>query len=182
MKNLFVTCAIFLGLATGHAHAQAMAKASDALKQEMQKLSYLAGKWKGEAIARQRNGPDTKVMQEENIQFKLDSTLLLIEGTGRNPGNPNEIVFNALAFVTYNEAAKEFNMRSHLKDGNKTDAYFRILAENHFEWGFDIQNNAKMRYDIKLNPKTKSWYEIGEYSPDGVTWYKFIELKLSRLD
>ena len=182
MKNLLLICAIFFGLAIGQTHAQGLGKASDALKQEMQKLSYLAGKWKGEAIAKQRSGPDTKIMQEENIQFKLDNTLLLIEGTGRNPSNASEIVFNALAFVNYDETTKEFNMRSHLKDGSKTDAYFKVLGENHFEWGFDIQNNAKMRYDIKLNPKDKSWYEIGEYSPDDVTWYPFIELKLTKLD
>lgn len=182
MKNLWVTCALFLGLAIGHTHAQGLGKASDALKQEMQKLSYLAGRWKGEAIARQRNGPDTKVAQEENIQFKLDNTLLLIEGTGRNPENTAEIVFNALAIVTYDEAAKEFKFRSHLKDGSTTDAYFNVVAENHFEWGFDVPNNAKIRYTIKLDPKAKTWYETGEYSPDNVTWYPFIELKLTKLD
>jgi hypothetical protein len=182
MKNLFITCALFLGLAIGHTHAQGLSKASDALKQEMQKLSYFAGKWKGEAVAKQRSGVDTKIIQEENIQFKLDNTLLVIEGTGTNPENPTDIVFNALAFISYDEATKEFSMRSHLKDGKKTDAYFKILAENHFEWGFAVQNNAKMRYDLKLDPKTKSWNEIGEYSPDGVTWYKFIELKLTKLD
>jgi hypothetical protein len=182
MKNLFVTCALFLGLAIGHSHAQGLGKASDALKQEMQKLSYFVGKWKGEAIAKQRNGPDTKVIQEENIQFKLDNTLLLIEGTGRNPENLSEIVFNALAVVNYDEPSKAFKFRSHLKDGKQTDAYFKIMGENHFEWGFDVQNNAKIRYDIKLDPTAKSWNEIGEYSPDGVTWYPFIELKLTKLD
>lgn len=182
MKNLFVTCALFLGLAIGHTHAQGLGNASDALKQEMQKLAYFAGKWKGEAIAKQRNGTDTKVIQEEEIQFKLDNTVLLIEGTGRNPENLNEIVFNALAIVSYDEATKEFKLRSHVKDGKKTDAYFKILAENHFEWGFDVPNNAKIRYDIKLDPKAKTWVEIGEYTADGATWYKFIELKLNKLN
>lgn len=182
MKNLFITCALFLGLAIGHAHAQGLGKASDALKQEMQKLSYFVGKWKGEAIAKQRNGPDTKVAQEENIQYKLDNTLLLIEGTGRNPVNTSEIVFNALAIVTYDEAAKAFKFRSHLKDGSQTDAYFKIVGENHFEWGFDVPNNAKIRYYIELDPKAKTWNETGEYSPDGTTWYPFIELKLTKLD
>lgn len=182
MKNLFVTCALFLGLAIGHTHAQGLGKASDALKQEMQKLSYFAGKWKGEATARQRDGSSTKVVQEEDIYFKLDNTILIFEGTGRNPQNLNEIVFNAFAVVSYDEHKKEFKMVSHLKDGSQTQAYYKVLGENHFEWGFDIQNNAKMRYDIKLDPKAKSWYETGEYSPDGVQWYPFIELKLTKLD
>jgi hypothetical protein len=182
MKHLFITCALFLGLAIGHTHAQGLGKASDALKQEMQKLAYFAGKWKGEAIAKQRNGPDTKVIQEENIQYKLDNTLLLIEGTGRNPDNLNEIVFNALAVVNYDEVSKQFKFRSHLKDGKQTDAYFKVISENHFEWGFDVPNNAKIRYFITLDPKAKTWDEIGEYSADGATWYSFIQLKLTKLD
>lgn len=182
MKNVLLITALFLGLAIGQAHAQDYGKASDALKQEMQKLSYLAGKWKGEAVARQRDGSTTKVAQEENIEFRLDNTLLLIEGTGRNPQNLSEITFNALAVVTYDEAAKEFKFRSHLRDGKKTDAYFKVLGDNHFEWGFDLPNNAKMRYDIKLDPKAKTWLEIGEYSPNGTTWYPFVELKLNKLN
>lgn len=182
MKNLFVTCALFLGIAIGHTHAQGLDKASDALKAEMQKLSYMVGKWKGEAAVRQRNGTETKIIQEENIQFKLDNTLLLIEGTGRNPDNLNDIQFNALAVLSYDEASKEYMFRSYLKDGKKTDAYFKILAENHFEWGFDVPNNAKIRYEIKLDPNTKTWFETGEYSPDTITWYPFIELKLNKLN
>lgn len=182
MKNLFVISALFLGLAIGHGYAQGLGKASDELKQQMQKVAYLAGKWKGEAITKQRNGPDTKIAQEENIFYKLDNTILVIEGTGRNPQNANEIMFNAFAVLCYDEQAKEFKMTSHLKDGSKTDAYFKVVAENNFVWGFDVQNNAKIRYEIKLDPKTKSWYETGEYSPDDINWYPFIELKLTKLD
>lgn len=182
MKNLLLICTIFLGVSIGQSHAQGLGKASDALKAEMQKLSYFTGKWKGEAIAKQRSGPDTKVAQEENIYFKLDNTILIFEGTGRNPQNMNEVVFQAFAVVSYDEHSKEFKMTSHLKDGTQTQAYYKVLGENHFEWGFDIQNNAKMRYDIKLDPKAKSWYEVGEYSPDGVQWYPFITLNLTKVD
>jgi hypothetical protein len=182
MKNLLLICAIFLGLTIGHTQAQGLGKASDALKNEMQKLEYFTGKWKGEAIAKQRNGPDTKIIQDENIYFKLDNTILIFEGTGRNPQNLNEITFNAFAVVSYDEHKKEFKMTSHLKDGSQTQAYFKVLGENHFEWGFDVQNNAKMRYDIKLDPKAKTWYETGEYSPDGATWYPFITLNLTKVD
>jgi hypothetical protein len=108
--------------------------------------------------------------------------LLLIEGTGRNPDNLNEIVFNALAVVNYDEVSKQFKFRSHLKDGKQTDAYFKVISENHFEWGFDVPNNAKIRYFITLDPKAKTWDEIGEYSADGATWYSFIQLKLTKLD
>lgn len=177
---MMLCCTIMLGLTFSRAHAQG--PTPEAVKQEMQKLAYMAGKWSGEANIRRGNTPPVKVLQEENVQFKLDGTILLIEGTGRSPEAGNPIVFNALAIISYNQHTKEFKMRSHVMDGNSMEAYFKIVGENHFEWGFETPQKAKIRYDIVLNPSDKSWIEKGEYSPDGSTWYPFIEMKLTKLD
>lgn len=177
MKSLIITALAILGLMS----AQAQGTAPESLKQEMQKLSYMAGKWKGEASMRQPNGALLKVNQEEDIQFKLDGTILVIEGTGRNPED-GKISFNAMAIISFDQQKKEFKFRSHVMDGNQAEAYFKILEENHFEWGFDLPNNAKIRYDIKLKPSDKSWIEKGEYSPDGNVWYPYIEMKLKKLN
>lgn len=180
MKPIMLTAAIMLGLTLGRIYAQGTAP--EALKQEMKKLEYMAGRWKGEALIRKGNAPPEKVLQEENIQYKLDGTVLWIEGTGRSLETGNAIVFNALAIVSYNQNTKEFKLRSHVMDGNQTDAYFKILKENQFEWGFDVANNAKIRYTIVLNSQEKSWIEKGDYSPDGKVWYPYIEMKLTKLD
>jgi hypothetical protein len=180
MKLLMITSALLFGLAIGRSFAQGTAP--EALKQEMKKLESLVGRWKGEATTKRANAPSTKILQEENIQFKLDTTILLIEGTGRSTEAGNAIMFNALAIVSYDVTKKEFKFKSYVMDGNQTDAYFKIVSENHFEWGFDIANNAKIRYDMVLNPQEKSWIEKGEYSPDGNVWYPYIELKLKKLD
>lgn len=177
---MMLCCTIMLGLMVSRAHAQG--PAPEVVKQEMQKLAYMAGKWSGEASMRRGNTPPVKVLQEENIQFKLDGTILLIEGTGRSTEAGNPIVFNALAVISYNQYTKQFNMKSHVMDGNSTEAYFKIVGENHFEWGFETPQKAKIRYDIVLNPSDKSWVEKGEYSPDGTTWYPFIEMKLTKVD
>lgn len=180
MKHLMLICAIMLDLTIGRSHAQGTAP--EALKQEMKKLAYFAGKWSGEAMIKRGNTPPTKVLQEENIQFKLDGTVLLIEGTGRSIEAGNPIIFNALAIVSFNQATKEFKFKSHVMDGNQAEAYFKILEDNHFEWGFETPQKAKIKYDIVLNPQAKSWVEKGEYSPDGTTWHPFIEMKLVKLD
>ncbi|MBX2966224.1 MAG: hypothetical protein KF845_08780 [Cyclobacteriaceae bacterium] len=177
-----VVCAILtLVSLLGLTLAKAQGTAPENLKQEMQKLAYMAGKWKGEASIRQQNGTLLNINQEEDIQYKLDGTVLLIEGTGRNPEN-NAVVFNALAVVSYNQYTKEFKMKSHVMDGNSTEAYFKIIEENHVEWGFETPQKAKIRYNIVLKPENKSWVEKGEYSPDGNTWYPFMEMKLTKLD
>src|SRR5687768_14127962 len=164
MKPLMLLCTVMLSLTIGRTLAQA--PAPEAVKLEMKKVAYMAGRWSGEANVKQRNGSTVKVLQEENIQFKLDGTVLLIEGTGKSTEAGNPVVFNSLAIVSFNQYTKEFKLRSHILDGNQTDAYFKIIAENHFEWGFETPQKGKVRFDIVLNPQTKSWVEKGEYSPD----------------
>jgi hypothetical protein len=180
MKNLFLICSLLMGLNVGSALAQQSETASENLKANMKKLAYFEGRWKGEAVTTERDGTKTKINQEENIQFKLDGTVLLIEGTGRNPES-GKVVFNALALASYNEATQKFNFRSHVMSGQMTDAYFTVLAENKFEWGFDIPNGGKIRFDIVLDPVKKTWNEKGNYSPDGKVWYPYIELNLTKL-
>jgi len=179
MKQLMFIGSIMIGLTLGRATAQR--PAPEAVKQEMKKLAYMAGRWSGEATVNRPNAAPVKVMQEENVQFKLDGTVLLIEGTGRSPETGNPVVFNALAILSYNQHTKEFKMKSHVLDGNSTEAYFKIVEENHFEWGFDIPN-GKIKYDIVLNPTAKTWIEKGAFSPDGTTWYPSIEMKLTKND
>lgn len=181
MKNILLVFALLLGFNLGSAYAQQSETASENLKANMKKLAYLEGRWKGEAITTERNGTKTKITQEENIQFKLDGTVLLIEGTGRDPESGN-VVFNALAVVSYDEQAQAYKFRSYLMNGSMTDAYFKVLADNTFEWGFDIANGGKIRFDIVLDPTKKTWHEKGSFSPDGKTWYPYIELNLTKLN
>lgn len=178
MKNLTFILITFLGQTIGSVLAQSPAPENH--KQEMQKLAYMAGKWKGEASMNQPGGTVVKVSQEEDIHYKLDGTILLVEGTGRDA--EGKVVFNALGIVSYNPDTNTFGMKSHVLDGKQTEAYFKVLKENNFEWGFSIANNARIRYNIVLNPQEKSWVEKGEYSPDGNTWYPFMEMNLKKLD
>jgi hypothetical protein len=154
---------------------------SETIRQEMKKISFMAGKWTGEANVKRGNTPAVKVLQDENIQFKLDGTVLLVEGTGRNPES-GTITFNAIGIISYNPYTKQFGMKSHTMEGNQTDAYFKIIEDNHFEWGFETPQKGKIKYDIVLNAQAKTWVEKGEFSQDGVTWYPFIELKLTKVE
>ena len=73
---------------------------------------------------------------------------------------------------------QQFKFKSYVKEGYTTNAYFTVLSENKFEWGFDIPGGGKTRYNIILDPANKTWHEIGEYSRDGNSWMKSIELNL----
>jgi hypothetical protein len=180
MKTILIIAAALFGLSLSNIKAQS--PAPEVVKQEMQKLAYMAGRWQGEALIKRGNTPPEKVLQEENIQFKLDGTALLIEGIGRSPMTGNRVVFNALAVVSYNQHTKQFGLKSYTMEGNQTEAYFTVVKDNHFEWGFETPAKAKIRYTIVLDPQQKSWIEKGDYSPDGSTWYPFIEMSLKKVD
>lgn len=150
---------------------------SQQCKSEMKKLDYFVGDWKGTAVVQTQKGPQT-VNQTEHIKWELDGVVLAIEGIGREN---DKVTFNALALIHFDPALQEFKFRSYLKEGYATDAYFKVLGENKFQWGFDIPAGGKVKYSITLDPVKKTWYELGEYSPDGSQWMKSIEMNLVKL-
>lgn len=170
MKNLLLLIILY---GISHAFAQ-RPDVSARCKEEMKKLSYLAGDWKGEAAIRNQSGVTT-VTQTEHIEWKLDGLVLSIEGIGRNNGNT---MFHAFALINFDVADSQFKLTSYVKEGFSTNAYFTILAENTFEWGFDIPSGGKSKYTITLDPTKKTWHEVGEYSRDGSQWFPFIEMNL----
>lgn len=148
-------------------------------KEQMKKLAYFAGQWEGTSKVQMGPGPEQTLSQTEDVRFKLDSTVLVIEGTGTNSNN--EVVFNALAVVNLNTSTREYALRSFLQDGRSTEAYFKVIEDNKFEWGFNIPGNAgRVRYTIVLDPEAKTWHEEGEFSADGTTWMKFIDMQLHK--
>jgi hypothetical protein len=54
-----------------------------AANEEMRKLDWMAGDWKGEAVVRMGPGEPQRIQQTERIQSKLGGKVLLIEGQGR---------------------------------------------------------------------------------------------------
>jgi hypothetical protein len=57
----------------------------------MKKLAFLVGTWTGDATTVRPN-QKIKVRQTEDVSYKLDGLVLLIEGTGRNPES-GEVMF-----------------------------------------------------------------------------------------
>ncbi|MBL0740669.1 hypothetical protein [Chryseolinea lacunae] len=153
---------------------------SQRCKEEMKKLSFLVGDWKGEATHRGPKGSIT-VMQQEHIEWKLQEMVMVVEGTGREKNattGKEEVTFQAMATLNFDPIEQQFKWKSFVKEGYSTNAYFKILETNTFEWGFDIPTGGKTKFTIILDPTKNTWHETGEYSKDGTQWMKFIELNL----
>ena len=71
-------------------------------KAAMAPLAWLAGDWAGEATITERAG--TRLLhQTEEVQHALEGSLLVVEGTGREPasdGEAGEVAFRAFAVIS----------------------------------------------------------------------------------
>jgi hypothetical protein len=182
MKNLFILLTAFAGLLCSKSIAQPSETVG---KEKMQVLSAWVGRWQGEGSMQMGPGEPKKSNVDEKIELKLNGTVMLVEGVGKtiDPATKEEtIVHHALGILSYDQMGNQYKFRTYLKDGRSTDAWFTPTGENKFQWGFDIPNGGKTRYTITLDPKAKTWNEIGEFSRDGNTWSKFFEMNLKKTE
>src|SRR3954454_10270649 len=101
-------------------------------REAMKKLAFLVGTWTGDATT-MRPGQSIKVKQTEQVTYKLDGLVLLIEGTGRNP-DTSEVMFRALATVAYDDVAGVYHFRAY-NDGSYLDTELKV-TDNGFQWGY----------------------------------------------
>tara|TARA_R100001369_G_scaffold77623_2_gene107077 strand:- start:1602 stop:2108 length:507 start_codon:yes stop_codon:yes gene_type:complete len=138
-------------------------------KAKIKKLNFMVGNWKGSGWMMGKNGK-SEFEQTEKIEFKLDSTAILIEGKGKSNG---KVIHNALAILTYNKTDNGYLFRSYLPSG--MNAEFKAeLIENKLYW----YPNDNVRYIIWRNEKDQ-WYEKGEFKRDG-NWIHFFEMTLDK--
>ena len=152
--------------------ASAQSPETDSIsKAEILKLGFLIGNWEGSGWMMGQNGK-SDFNQTEVIQYKLDSTVILIEGKGTVQGR---IIHNAMALVTYDKKENRFAFRSYLQNGQQGEFKAELIA-NKFYW----YPNENVRYIIWLNEEGQ-WDEKGEYK-NGGNWTQFFEMTLNRTD
>ena len=147
---------------------------------EMKKVQWLVGKWKGEGWM--MFGPEEKhtFSQPETVTSKLNGILLAIEGLGTD-GESN-IIHNAFAVLSFDSANQKFVMRAHKADGAFTEADAIVDDNGNFIWGFSHPYAGELRFTIKQNDKGQ-WYEIGEVSnDDGNSWFQNFEMLLNKVE
>jgi hypothetical protein len=141
-------------------------------QKEIKKLAFLVGDWEGSGWIRMQDGNLRNFEQTERVQFKLDSTIVLIEGQGRAHG---QIYHDALAIVSYNHSDKNYSFTSFLNTG-RSGKYKAELIEDKLFW----YPGDNMRYIIYINDEGQ-WYESGEYNTGGDNWFQFFEMTLDKL-
>ena len=148
---------------------------------EMKKLDFLIGEWKGEATVQMGPGKPQRVAQTESVKSKLGGNVLLLEGLGRRQngdGSLGEIVHDALAVISWDEAKKTYRFSGYTAQYGAMETTLDAGPDNTWLWGSEVPG-GKMRYTIRLT-KEGAWNEVGEFSRDGAVWIKFFEMTLKK--
>jgi hypothetical protein len=140
----------------------------------MKKLAFLVGTWTGDATTVRPN-QKIKVKQTEEVSYKLDGLVLLIEGTGRNPEN-GEVMFRALATVSYDDAAGVYHFRAY-NEGSYLDAELKV-PDRGFEWGYKA-GPAQIAFAMKLND-TGDWVETGDVTVGNTPAQRFFDMTVRK--
>ena len=145
-----------------------------AQRDAMKRLDWMPGKWTGEASVFRGPGEPIKILQTEEVQFKLDGLLLLVEGTGRDTSG--KVLFHALATIAYDDQAKQYRFRSY-NDGRYLDTELKV-NDNGWEWGYPA-GPGKVRFTMRLNGRD-AWTETGELVMGDNPPRKTMEMKVRR--
>ena len=182
MKNKIVITLLIISVHSASLFAQ---PSPEVYKEKMKEFAFWEGRWRGEGSTQMGPGTAKKSTVDETLQFKLDGTVMLIEGMGTaiDPQtNQSQVVHHAMAILSYDPPANQYKFQTYLKDGRSTTAVLKIIEEKKYEWSFDVPN-GKIRYLITIDPIKKTWNEIGQYSNDnGSTWMKFFDMNLNKLE
>ncbi|HKT35257.1 MAG TPA: hypothetical protein VJR03_10535 [Nitrospira sp.] len=146
----------------------------DAQRAAMHKLAFLAGHWSGPVTIVRGPGETLHLTQTEDVEYKLDGLVLLIEGKSTSPDG--KVAFSALATVAYNDASHTYRFRAY-NDGHYLDTELSVPA-NGFSWGFTA-GPAHIVNNMHLTPKGE-WDEVSEVTVGSSPPHRSVEMLLQR--
>ena len=111
-------------------------------KDALQKLEFMIGKWKGEGWMMTREGGKESFVQSEDIEWKLDGEVMLVEGLGKKKEEKDKVIHHALAMVTYNPQAGDYDFRSSVAGRGSGNYKGKLLDAKTFQF-FDMTLNKE---------------------------------------
>lgn len=171
VRFLGATALASLGLALC---AQAPPSAIETQRQAMQKLSFLAGRWSGPITVVRGPGEPLHAVQSEDVQFKLDGLVLLVEG--KSTSSDGKVQFSALATISYDDASKTYRFRAY-NDGHYIDTELTV-AGNSFSWSY-AAGPAHVANTMHLTDKSE-WQESTEVKMGTNPPLKAVDMMLQR--
>lgn len=172
-----ILAAALLALACGPALTAQTARRNAVAEQRaaMQKLAFLSGRWSGPATVNMGPGGTLHLVQNENVQYKLDGLVLLVEGEGTDAGG--KAVFSALATIAYDDASHAYRIRAY-NDGHYLDTELSIVPDG-FSWEFTA-GPAHVVNTMHITAAGE-WHEVTQATVGGGPPHTSVEMTLRRV-
>jgi len=141
----------------------------------MKKLSFLIGKWSGEARILRGSGDTLELIQTEEAQYRLGGLVLMIEGIGRSKSD-GKAVLQALGIVSYDDDAAAYRLRAY-NDGRYLETDVKLGEDGKgIMWGFAL-GEIKTSSVLRVN-ENGEWTELTEMTIGSQPPRKFMELRV----
>jgi hypothetical protein len=135
---------------------QPTSNSAETQRQGMRKLSFLTGHWSGPVNILRGPGEALHLVQTEDVEYKLDGLVLLIEG--KSTSADGKVLFSALATIAYDDTANTYRIRA-FNDGHYLDSELSALS-NGFAWSLTA-GPAHIVNTMHLTAKGE-WDEVTE--------------------
>lgn len=149
----------------------------DVQRAAMKKLSFLVGKWVGEARLLRGPAESVELRQTEEARYKLDGLILIIEGVGRTKSS-DDYALQAFGIISFDDERAEYRMRA-FNDGRFLETQVRLLEDgNGLSWGFDF-GEIRTTSVLRINEKGE-WTELAEIAIGSHPPKRLLELTVHR--
>jgi hypothetical protein len=83
----------------------------EAQRTAMKEVSFLVGKWAGEARLLRSPAESVELLQTEEAQYKLGGLILVIEGIGRTKSS-GQPMLQAFGIISYDDESAKYRLRA----------------------------------------------------------------------
>lgn len=143
----------------------------------MKELTFLTGTWSGEAHVQRGAGEPVTLTQTEEVQYKLDGLVLVIEGTGRSLTDQRPVL-QALGIISYDDATGSYHIRA-WNDGRFLESEVQLLDDGKgLRWGFGV-GEIRSRSVLKIE-RDGQWTEVAELTIGSQPARKLMDLAVRR--
>ena len=172
LSTTLLAAAFVISFSLSLAAQQPVSNSVDAQREAMRKLSFLAGHWSGPVTIVRGPGEALHLTQTEDVEYKLDGLVLLIEG--KSTSADGKVLFSALATIAYDDASRTYRFRAY-NDGHYLDTELSVPA-NGFSWGFTA-GPAHIVNTMQLTGKGE-WDEVTEVTVGSNPQHRSVDMLL----
>lgn len=141
-------------------------------REAMRKLAFLAGQWSGPVTIVRGPGEPLRLTQTEDVQYKLDGLVLLVEG--KSTGGDGKAQFNAMATISFDDATNTYRFRAY-NEGHYLDTELAVTGSG-FSWSF-AAGPAHIVNTMELSGKGE-WHETTDVTMGSGPAHRSVEMLL----